>query len=268
MIRRFRCNARSVERSSRRLLGIPASQDTATLSAFMKTVRNAIEIELGAPITSIAPAFPRLSLDVKDDVREAMASAGLTSTREHSDEIVYSEANAAYAGLGHGLCAARKDRGCGKSAKDQTVLYFNLDNSSFSLGAMSLQNAFQDREAYHYGLDSTLGWWNLPVFEAPRAQFWTRVSEMILDVLEPMARPPNRIVLMGEHGADAEFKEVVEAAMWEKFEFDTELMLQAVKQEDAGRLAARGAAEMGWLNGISRTLDEQVPRDGEAAVDL
>jgi hypothetical protein len=56
--------------------------------------------------------------------------------------------------------------------------------------------------------------------------------------------------------------------MWEKFEFDTELMLQAVKQEDAGRLAARGAAEMGWLSGVSSRPDEQVPRDGQEGAEL
>jgi hypothetical protein len=237
----------------------------------MKNVRDAIEIELDAQVTNITPAFPRLSLDVKEDVREAMSLAGLTSTRtnlEQGNELVYGEANAAYAGLGHGLCAAWKDKGCGKSAKEQTVLYFNFDNYSFSLGAMSLQNAFQDRETYHYGMDTTLGWWNLPVFEVPRAEFWARINEMILDVLEPMSRPPNRIVLLGEHGADAEFKEVVEAAVWEKFEFDVELMLQAVKQEDAGKLAARGAAELGWQSGVSSRADEQLHRGGEEAVEL
>jgi hypothetical protein len=197
-------------------------------------------------------------------------SLGCHRTGTSSDEIVYSEVNAAYAGLGHGLCAPGKSNmGCKEQiapAKLQTVFYFNFDNSSFSVGAMTLQHVFQDHRIHVDRSDSKLGWWNLPIFEVPRAKFWAQIHEMILDALSPMPRSPNSIVLLGEHGADEEFKAVVKAAMWEKFEFDVEMMLGAVKKEDAGRLAARGAAEMGWLDVQSRK-EPQAARDRPAPVE-
>jgi hypothetical protein len=252
---------RFLQRSSRRALGLPASRDAAILSDFVKRVRSSIETELDAPITTIAPAFPRLSPFVQEDVQEALSFAGLTSTRAHTghgDTIMYQEANAAYAGLGHGLCESWSFKSDCLSAawpaKSQSVVYFNFDNSSFSVGAMSLQNAFQEYSTYLYGSDSKLGWWNLPVYETPRAKFWSQIREMILSVLAPMPIPPNRIVLLGEHGADEEFEELVKAAMWEKFEFDVELMLQTVKKDNVGTLAARGAAELGWR-------DEELKRE-------
>jgi hypothetical protein len=79
---------------------------------------------------------------------------------------------------------------------------------------------------------------------------------MILNALGPVPRPSSQIILMGEHGADAEFKKIVEAAMWEKFEFDVGPMLNTVKEGDAGRLAARGAAQLGWLNMVLKGEDQ------------
>jgi hypothetical protein len=274
-MRRYECNVRFLERSSRQLLGLPASRDAAILSTFMKKVRVAMEMELGTPVTSIAPAFPQLSPYVRDDVEEAMSFAGFTSTRVHTghrDTLVYEESSAAYAGLGHGLCEAWWNQPDCRSSSDwnkyKSVVYFNFDNSSFAVGAMNLQNAFHDQAIYSHRVDTELGWWNLPVFEVPRAKFWMQIQEMILDVLGPVSRPPNQIILMGEHGADAEFKEVVEAAMWEKFEFEVGSMLSTVAKEDAGRLAARGAAALGWQNMVLKGEDKARLPDDEGASEL
>lgn len=270
--RRYRCTMRSLQRSSRRMLGLPASRDAAILSEFISRVRSAIKAETLAPVTSIAPAFPQLSHSQEEDVREALSFAGLTSTRlrgDHAGTIMYQDANAAYAGLGHGLCESRSSSSdCQSAAKDQSVLYFNFDNSSFSVGAMTLKNAFQEHRTYVCGSDTTLGWWDLPVYEIPRAKYWARIHEMILNVLATMPIPPNRIVLLGEHGADEEFKEVVKAATWEKFEFDVELMLQTVKKEDIGSLTARGAAELGWRDAEFRRESDSRRRNAEEASEL
>jgi hypothetical protein len=272
-MRRYECNVRFLERTTRQALRLPASRDAAILSNFMRKVRIAIEMELGAPITSIAPAFPRLSPHVREDVKEAMLFAGLTSTRVHTghrDTLVYEESSAAYAGLGHGLCEAWWNTpGCQSSTnwnKYKSVLYFNFDNSSFSVGAMNIQNAFHNDAIYSYRMDTELGWWKLPVFDVPRAKVWAQIHEIILNMLGPVPRPPNQIILMGEHGADAEFKEVVEAAMWEKFEFDVSLMLDT--HMEASRLAARGAAELGWQNTVLKREDQARLLDDEEAGEL
>jgi hypothetical protein len=249
----YQCSMDSLKRSPRRVIGLPTTRDAGILSNFMKGVHGAIETELGAPVTSIAPAFPQLAPCVKSITYGAIALAGFTSTRtktEHGDTYVHEEEKAAWAGLDYGQCETWTNYvSCvsdGKSEEYETISYFNFDNSSFSVGTMVVQNALQEYGTLYYGVDTKLGWWDLPVFEAARAQFWARIHEKILDVLEGMSRHTNSIVLMSEHGVNAEFKEVVKAMMWEKFEFNVNLMLEAVKKESAGKLAARGAAELGW----------------------
>ncbi|KAH8727528.1 hypothetical protein GQ44DRAFT_703384 [Phaeosphaeriaceae sp. PMI808] len=233
--------------------GLPSSHDTGILSKFLKDVRGAIEAELGTSIKSITPAFPRLGPHMGNAIQESLAIAGLSSTRANTfidNEIKYEEVNAAYAALGHGLCDNRfTHEGCvhGKNIqRHDSVLYFNFDNSSFSAGLTSLRTAFDVQSSYSFGMNTKLGWWNLPVFEDPRAEFWKKIQEMIVDIIQPLTRPPNKIILLGEHGADEEFKEVAKTALWEVLEFDGELMMEAVKKEDVSYIAARGAAELGW----------------------
>lgn len=275
MMQRYKCNMRFLGRSSRRLLGLPTTRDAGILSVFMKRVRKGIETELGTTITSIAPAFPLVTPYANEDIQEALALVGLTSTRtatNHGDTQAYDETNAAYAGLGFGLCEAWTNyKGCAskeRPKRPEVVIFFNFDNSSFRVGAMAPYNAFEPFTAYYYGMDTELGWWNLPVFEVPRAKFWAQIHEKILDVFANMPMPPNKIMLMGEHGADPEFKEVVKAAMWEKFEFDVELMLEASKMEDVGKLAARGAAELGWRNEDLKRQWDALRHESEMARDL
>ncbi|KAF2832981.1 hypothetical protein CC86DRAFT_338035 [Ophiobolus disseminans] len=255
------CRRSTAERSQRRQAGLPISHDAEILSVFMTKVHAVIEKDMGGPINVTAPAFPWLSPKLWDDLKSAIAHSGLLSTRRHGAIPVYREANAAYAARGYGLCEPSTNCiSCTEtlhSKKAETVLYLNFDNSSMSVGAMRAGSAFDDRATFSYGTDAKLGWWNLPVFEVPRAKFWAQIHEMIMAVVQPMARPPNKIILFGEHGADDEFKEVAKAAVWEVLEFDVDMMMGAVPKEDVAYLVARGAAEMGFR-------DEELMRQGLA----
>lgn len=159
------------------------------------------------------------------------------------------EANAAFAGLGMGMC-----KGWGDQHKcllethkhpERTVLFINFDNSSFSASAQSVATPY-DGLVYNYIARPELGWWSLPVFEVPRAKFWAEVHEAVVKITSGLWTPPSRIVLMGEHGAGKEFREVVEAALWSVLEVDVGLMLQVNMAEDSSSIAARGAAELAW----------------------
>lgn len=247
---------------------IPLDLYKSVLADFVKSIRSVIENELDVQITEIAPTFPELPGWGEAGIRAALLEAGLTSTRDNvaTDAPSYDEFAAADARLVHHPRNAAEDHTShGSSASHQNVLYINFDNFSFSAGVMTLQHEHPVREMLRYNMNTQLGWWNMPVYDIPRAKFWSRIHQMILDVLEPMPRLPNRIVLMGDHGADDEFKEVVMAALWENYEFDVELMLSAVKKEDAGKLAARGAAELAWRD--SRRQRE-VARQQEEAIEL
>lgn len=99
---------------------------------------------------------------------------------------------------------------------------------------------------YSHVSDPELGWWNLPVFEVPRAKFWARVHESVEKIASGLWKAPGRIVLMGEHGTDKEFREVVRTALGNALDVDVDAMLEVNKAEDTLYLAARGAAELAW----------------------
>jgi hypothetical protein len=230
--------------------GLPRSRESSVLSEFLQKVRRAVEEELGEPVERIAPAFPRLSPYNGGDLYDAFAHAGLHSTRMTNLVPVYEESYAAYAALGHSLCDASMDyTSCQTYTRKQnheTVLYLNFDNSSFSVGAMEQMSPFEVSLSLSYSANVQLGWWNLPVFEVPRAKFWANIHEMIAKAVRSIQRPWHKIVLLGEHGADNEFKEVIKAAVWQEMELDVEMMLELVSKDDIAHLAARGAAELGF----------------------
>lgn len=194
------------------------------------------------------------------DFQDALDNAGLTSTRkgDGSGRLIYQETNAAFAGLGHGLCDSWSHR---KTCVDEEshmpyghVLFFNFDDS-FSATVQYMKDTKQEW-SYSHTINPSLGWWDLPVFEIPRAKFWARIHEEILDVAGTLQRPPNKIVLMGEHGRDEEFVEVVKAALWDVLEFDVSMMLDANHAGDTGKITSRGAAELAWRAGYWNARNE------------
>jgi hypothetical protein len=244
-------------RSSRKALGLPASRDAGVLGSFLKKVRGAVEEELESPISTIAPAFASLSGFDDDAFQDALEYAGLASVKSvaGNDQLVYRETNAAYAGHGYGLCKSwRNPQECTdeeKHMRHEHVLFLNFDPAFFSATVQYMQNAYDDH-AYSNINNMSLGWWNLPVYEEPRTMFWLRMHNTLTKVAGAMQRPPNKIVLLGEHAGDAEFIETVKAAMWDVLEIDVSMMLSANTAEGVGRLAARGAAELARRSEVGR----------------
>ena len=248
-VKRLRCELEQVRREAKRKLGLPITRESATLSKFVKKVRGAIEEELGTSVTTIAPVAPQLVGWVSEEFQDALDLAGLTSSRlsyrGSKDKPTYWDTNAAFAGLGYGLCKSKTNLADCLDEERQMpyehVLFLDFDNSSFSATVQYLQHADQEW-SYSNRVDMELGWWRLPVFEVSRARFWAQIHEVILEVAGALQRAPNRIILLGDHGVNAEFLDVVKAAMWDVLELDVSLMLSANEAEDVGMLAARGAA--------------------------
>jgi hypothetical protein len=247
-------------RTSRKAIGLPASRNAGILGSFLKKVRGAVEDELKSPISTIAPAFATLNGFEEDTFHDALEFAGLTSIKptNGNDRFAYRETNAAYAGHGYGLCKSwRNSQECAdeeKHMRHEHVLFLNFDSAFFSATVQYMQNAYDDH-AYSNTNDMSLGWWNLPVDEVPRARFWARMHEELIKTVGAMQHPPNKIVLLGEHAGDAEFMDVVKTAMWEILEIDVSLMLSAHVAEGVGRLAARGAAEFARRREVWRRED-------------
>ncbi|CAO2650439.1 Nn.00g017310.m01.CDS01 [Neocucurbitaria sp. VM-36] len=271
---RWKCNWRKASRGVRDLLGLPISRDVNILSNFLHILRTTLAEETGRPVTTIAPTIFPLDAAKNQDFQEALKLAGLTSTRPQigNDFVVYQDVNAAYAGLGHGLCKAWTDyQNC--TWEEYMLPYFDVlflsfDNNSFSATVEYLRNAYQESGIDSSSFSLDLGWWDLPIHEVPRARFWAKIHELIVDTISVLSFPPSRIVLMGEHGGDEEFRGVVEAALWSVLEIDVDLMLQANEMEDTIRLAARGAAEMAWRSQYWLRTDKEQRIDAGASVEL
>lgn len=243
-VNRLRCELEPVRREMRRKMGLPITRESATLSKFVKKVRSAVEEELETSVSTIAPVAPQLVGWVSSDFQDALDLAALTSSRL-GDKPTYWDTNAAFAGLGHGLCESKTNfADCVDEERQmpyEHVLFLDFDNSSFSATVQYLQHADQEW-SYSSRIDENLGWWHLPVFEVARARFWAQMHEVILEVAGALQRAPNKIVLLGDHGASAEFQDVIKAAMWDVLEVDVSMMLSANDIENTGMLAARGAA--------------------------
>lgn len=219
------------------IVGSPSPYTARALSDFFSKLHTAIKAELGIPFTHITPSiFPILQTQ-EQEFRDALIHSGLVLSKY--PPAVYTEAEAAYAGLQSG---ARNT----KQSKD--VLFLSFDNSSFS-ATRRLFSCDHQSSMLSYVAHSELGWWNMPVDEAPRARFWTKVQKCIVDAISEPGTPPGRIVFLGSHGEHEEFRKVVEETFWNELELDIGMLTRGNDELDSARLAARGTAILAWRNG-------------------
>lgn len=214
----------------------------------MTKVREAIEKELGATIADVAFAYPQLDTFDWRDFADGLQRSGLKPSTAFSQYGIptfsYQEVNAAHAGLRHAAChdndKHRADCVAGKS------LFLNFDSACLSVALIFSESVFPRALLGYTGFHTKLGWWNLPVDAEPRAAFWVEVQKTVAHLMFGQYVPPSRIVLLGDHGADEEFLDVVKAAVWDEHQSDVSSLLNGTKKGDVGWLAARGVAELAW----------------------
>jgi hypothetical protein len=247
IIDRYRCKLQAVERKARSFLDLPRSRNADIFTNFMTTVRKAIEKETGATVEDIALAYPKLDTFDWHDFADGLQRSGLkpnTPTRSGFPTFSYEEVNAAYAGIGDATC-----KGDGQVRTDCVAghsFLLNFDSACLSVALIYSESVFPRAFLGYRGIHTRLGWWNLPIDVIPRAAFWAEVRIILSHIASALYGPPRRILLLGDHGADEEFLEVLKAVVWEKQQFDVSDMLNATKKEDVNWLAARGAAELAW----------------------
>jgi hypothetical protein len=221
--------------------------DSIVLASFLSKVHTTIIAQLDSPITQITPAvvFP-LRPAQKTLFQSALLLAGFAPSKESKESFtIYSEAYATHAALEHASCTRQT-----LQEQYQHVLVIAFDDSSFSASTHQTSCDAKSPQPHmiNYVSRSNLGWWNLPVHEAPRAKFWSKLQEAVVHAVSGLGKPPGRIVLSGSHGGDKEFKTTVEEALWTELEMDVGTLLDSHQEEDNEWLAARGAAELGWQN--------------------
>ncbi|KAF2789965.1 hypothetical protein K505DRAFT_327898 [Melanomma pulvis-pyrius CBS 109.77] len=277
---KLQCSTAQVLRWSKKRLGLPATTDVGALAAFLQQVKTEVETSLevkaekkGHPgaieVSNILPIFPTLPALEEEDIQDALEYVGLDwvpAVRQSSQ--FYHETNAAFAGLGNGLCKSWKDaRECAKqeaAMMTEHILFLKFDDVSFSATLQYMQTAYHQQGIYAQALDMAHGRDALPVYEIARAKFWARIHEVIVDVAGALQKPPNKIVMMGMFGTDLEFVEVVKAALWEVLEFDVSQLVYANSRTMSRMSAARGAAEFAarsqhWRKSGRKTEESDIP---------
>ncbi|KAF2189596.1 hypothetical protein K469DRAFT_625359 [Zopfia rhizophila CBS 207.26] len=246
---KFQCSIAHTKRQLNKHLGRPATEDIGILARFLLDINAAVEKKLGFATThKIFPVFPILPALEEEDIQDAFEYADLDwLLAERRSYHTYWETNAAYAGVGYGLCKSTTNlERCEDEERDmrlERVLFLNFDDSSFRATLQPMQNAYWDYiDASTLHLD--LGRSQLPDNEVDRARFWASIQEAIVDVGSTLTRPPNKVILIGEHADDPDFAETVKEAIWELIEFDASFLLEANAGTDSMILAARGAAEL------------------------
>lgn len=217
-----------------------ASNDDVVLSGFMVRLHQAIAAELDAPLGQTALALSPQVPGLQQKFQNAMFNAGLASTKDSA--ILYEEAMATHAALKPvSSCSTHS-----KPGQLQHVLFLAFDDGAFSASMHEYACGNYSPQAHMISrlTRSDLGWWHLPMYDMPRAKFWGQVQDSIAQVLSLQEKPPGRIVLLGSHGGDAEFKHIVEEALWRELEVDVSNMLGVNERGDSQWLAARGAAEL------------------------
>jgi hypothetical protein len=214
----------------------------------MTTVRKAIEKEMGVTVADTAFTYPKFDTFDWRDFADGLQRSGLKPatppTRSGFPTFLYEEVNAAYAGTGDVTC-----RGDGQVRADCVAghsLLLSFDSACLSVALVSSESVFPHAFLAYHDTHTRLGWWNLPTDDILRTAFWAEVRIILLHIASVLYGPPRRILLLGDHGADEQFIEVLKAAVWEKQQFDVSDMLNATKKEDVDWLAARGAAELAW----------------------
>lgn len=216
------------------------SSDDMVLSSFLIRLRTAIEKQLDGPVEQAALALSPLAPGLQQKFQKAMVVASLASSQDSA--IVYEEAMATHAALKPASSCSTKSR----PGHLQHVLFLAFDDGAFSASMHEYACRDYSPQAHMISrvIRADLGWWHLPMYDAPREKFWAQVQESIVHVLSPQEMAPGRIVLLGSHGADAEFKSKVEDVLWRELEVDVSDMLSVNERDDSEWLAARGAAEL------------------------
>jgi hypothetical protein len=243
------------------------ASDEEVLSAHFRHVKDAMESSLGFNVQIAFPVFPQLPNLNATNIQNALKHVGLSSLALHN-RVDY-EIDAAYAALGYRLCRNWRDQAqCQQEEAEmrpERVLFVKFDNSSFSVVSIMMHSLPLKRpETYASTLD--LGWWDLPVKEFPkeRASFWARMNDAIVHVVGTVARVPSKIVLLGDHADDKEFRDVVKAGVWEAIEYDAEMLMQRNDGVIKELLVARGAAELAFC---AQYKDSSVKESGNGSED-
>jgi hypothetical protein len=240
----------------------------------LSSLKLATEAKLGSPVTYALAAVPVLPNLSEETLQEAFDYARIIKV---SHELyVFGEnlnsINAAYAGMGHGMCENWTDiwecRIEENSMDSQQTLVISFDNDSAIVTNAAMYSAYVSSRQSINGFPY--------IFEGYQDHdrgvlYWNGLENNIARMIEQVGEtfPGKRIqkiVLTGEHAAEMEFLKVVWKVLHKEQEWldgraaDIYAQLQ-VPGFDALYVGARGAAEMAmrWRGDVEECVVESSP---------
>jgi hypothetical protein len=190
------------------------------------------------------PTFLRLS---EEDIEDAMEYVGLGRLPGcgHCDPLM--ETNAAFAGMGYGLCKHYDDIDiCMKEElhrPESRVLAVSFTHTSVSATHMWMRTVWNALESYKVRFD--LGLQDRPENNEEQKEYWENIRDMIVSVGRYPFGPLTHLLLLGEDANEPRFIETVQEALRILVPGELRVIGLETRQEMWSPLyvAARGAAE-------------------------
>lgn len=233
------------QRRLRRLRGLPSTKDIELLAHILEDMRYTTSAALGKPVFKVLPSTPWLPNLHPEDFEEAFQVAGLELLHSFGYYGTLQQANAAWAGMGNGLCEHWRDYDLCQDEEDE-MGYKEALLVSFTAEELLVEHlAIWDvHRVGKYGTKRypDLGYraWRDNV---KNETFWDLLGEKALQMARVTGRV-DELLLLGEYGEEKLFLD----ALWKALgsEFDVQEMWRSLQTEQfsAEFVAARGAAEL------------------------
>ncbi|MCJ1265187.1 hypothetical protein MMC22_005062 [Lobaria immixta] len=202
-------------------LGRPATQDVGILSSVLSKLKAETENQLSTSIDRVVVSTPRFEALTEEDLHDALEYVGLRSWLIYS--VPYpdrmSEAHAAFAGNGNGLCKQYTNLyECQEEYEDMPhhrVYAVTFTPKTLYTALVPITNAFTDTEDQHL-IDFTVGLDSLGSFPSP-STYWAHILTQLRAIPESATslgrRPISKILLLGESASNPDFLTALKDAL-------------------------------------------------------
>jgi hypothetical protein len=223
---------------------MPSTEDVRTLGQFLFSLRLLAIRKLGMDVRNVLAAIPRLPNLQRRDFDEAMQYAGLVQVQSYKYYNQMQELNAAWAGMGYGLCKHWGDiEKCDdedREFKGKSTLSLSFTKMEFIIEKALLWDAHSSWTADSFRYNH-LGYQN-HLNSPSNGTFWEEIGSKVIEFANKTIKM-EELLLMGEHAEEKKFLDTIWSALGD---LDlTEVYTHIQKPGfNATYVVARGVAEL------------------------
>jgi hypothetical protein len=228
--------------------GLPSTEDIETMSYFLGSMKITAALKLYMPIHRVLISMPHLPNLQPGDFSEALELTGLTNLKSYKHYGPLYQTNAAWAGLGNGLCEHWEDiEKCELEELDlqnRLTLTVSFTEEELIADVSIVVNAHTvwnyRRERYP---DLGYGSWKR---NESNTTFWQILGEKVLEITEMGDMDLEELLLIGEYGENKKFLDTLWNALGGVKGVDIQALWRPLQTSrfNATYIAARGSAEL------------------------